>query len=194
MINTYSLDDIDININEVLRYMGCARDIADESVINLAKKSINEVKPKLKLNACYEKFEISSDGDALDLGFTVVNSKDLKKNLSDVKEIFVFVATIGIELDRLMWKYSLTSPAYATAIQAVGATAIESWCDILCEHLSKTAGKLCPRFSPGYGDLPLDIQKDILNALDCARKIGVSLTDSMLMLPTKSVSAIVGIK
>ncbi len=194
MINTYSVDDIEININEVLRYMGCGHDVADEKVLNLAKKCIDEVKPKLTLKACYDKFKISSDGDKLDLGFTTVISKDLKKNLGNAKEVFLFVATVGVELDRLMWKYSLTSPAYATAIQAVGAAAIEQWCDILCEHLSESAGELCPRFSPGYGDLPLSLQQEILNTLDCGRKIGVSLTDSMLMLPTKSVSAIVGIK
>lgn len=194
MINTYSADSIEININEVLRYMGCSRDVADEKVVNLAKNSIDEVKPKLKLKACYEKFKISADGDKLDLGFTTVVSKDLKKNLRNCKEIFLFVATIGVEFDRLMWKYSLTSPAYATAIQAVGTAAIEEWCDKLCEHLRESAGELCPRFSPGYGDLPLNLQTEILNTLDCGRKIGVSLTDSMLMLPTKSVSAIVGIK
>ena len=49
-----------------------------------------------------------------------------------------------------------------------------------------------PRFSPGYGDLSLEVQKEIFSLLDCPRKIGVSLGDSLLMTPSKSVTAIIG--
>lgn len=54
--------------------------------------------------------------------------------------------------------------------------------------------RLKPRFSAGYGDLPLEVQKDIFRVLDCPRKIGLTLNDSLLMSPTKSVTAIVGIE
>ena len=138
------------------------------------------------------KFPVFISGDEIDFGFTKVKSKDLAKNLKTCKEAFVFVATIGIETDRMLSKYSLISPSYANKIQAVGAAAIERFCDEFCRHFEET--ELCPRFSPGYGDLPIEVQKDILLALDSERKIGVHMTDSFLMLPTKSVSAIVGIK
>ena len=51
-----------------------------------------------------------------------------------------------------------------------------------------------PRFSPGYGDVPLEIQKDIVMLLDCAKRIGVSLNDSLLMSPSKSVTAFIGLQ
>ena len=50
-----------------------------------------------------------------------------------------------------------------------------------------------PGFSPGYGDLPLDLQREIFAALDCPKRIGVSLNESLLMSPSKSVSAIIGL-
>ena len=53
--------------------------------------------------------------------------------------------------------------------------------------------QLRPRFSPGYGDLPLELQKDVFRVLDCPRKIGLSLNESLLMSPSKSVTAIIGI-
>ena len=57
----------------------------------------------------------------------------------------------------------------------------------------KAAVFLPPRFSPGYGDLPLSLQRDIFRVLDCPRKIGLTLNESLLMSPSKSVTAIVGL-
>ena len=89
-------------------------------------------------------------------------------------------------------KYSKISPVKALIFQAIGAERIEKLCDVFCKDIAKER-KTKPRFSPGFGDLPLTIQKDIFAALDCGKNIGLSLTDSMLMSPTKSVTAIVGI-
>lgn len=196
MVRMYNADcsAIDIKLSEVLRYMGCPKNTMDQEILNLAKKGIDELKGKMAYKACYKKYPVFISDEKIDLGFIKVKSKDLAKNLKTCKEIIVFVATIGIETDRMLSKYSLISPSYANTIQAVGAAAIESFCDALCIEFEKKEGKLCPRFSPGYGDLPIEVQKDILMALDSERKIGVHMTDSFLMLPTKSVSAMVGIK
>ena len=90
------------------------------------------------------------------------------------------------------------SPAKALIFQAIGAERIEALCEAFARDIHDRCGKIGaatgPRFSPGYGDLPLDIQKNIFAALDCPRKIGLSLNESLLMSPTKSVTAIIGIK
>ena len=78
--------------------------------------------------------------------------------------------------------------------QSIGAERIETLCDAFCKDISSELGvTLKPRFSAGYGDLPLEAQKDIFRVLDCSKKIGLTLNDSLLMSPTKSVTAIVGI-
>ena len=77
--------------------------------------------------------------------------------------------------------------------QAIGTERIESRCDEFCNYIEKEYGYTAPRFSAGYGDFPLDIQKEIFDVLDPGRKIGVTLNQSMLMSPSKSVTAIVGI-
>ncbi|MBQ2880040.1 MAG: Vitamin B12 dependent methionine synthase activation subunit, partial [Anaerotignum sp.] len=119
------------------------------------------------------------------------------QRLRGCNSALVFGATIGIEIDRLISKYGRISPSKALFFQAIGAERIESLCDVFCHDISytlKTEGlHLLPRFSPGYGDFPLDFQKDIFRALDCYRKIGLSLNESMLMSPSKSVTAIAGI-
>ena len=75
-----------------------------------------------------------------------------------------------------------------------GAAAAEQWCDEVNARIAAKYGRTRPRFSCGYGDLPLSLQREIFPALDVTRYIGVTLTDGDLMIPSKSVTAIVGIK
>ena len=85
----------------------------------------------------------------------------------------------------------------AIMLGALGAERIEALCELFCEELKKEKALLGQgtrtRFSPGYSDLSLEIQKQIFELLDCPRRIGLYLRDSMLMSPTKSVTAIVGV-
>ena len=104
-------------------------------------------------------------------------------------------ATVGIALDRLIAKYSRISPAKALLLQALGAERIEALCDTFCDDIQK-AHKIAlkPRFSAGYGDLPLDTQNSIFGLLNLPKNIGLTLNDSMLMSPSKSVTAFIGIQ
>ena len=77
---------------------------------------------------------------------------------------------------------------------ALATERIEALCDVFCEDIEKEYGKTRPRFSAGYGDLPLELQREIFSVLDCPKSIGLTLTDSLLMSPSKSVTAIVGIE
>ncbi|NLB15389.1 MAG: Vitamin B12 dependent methionine synthase activation subunit, partial [Clostridiales bacterium] len=123
-----------------------------------------------------------------------VQSADLAKNLYGCESVLLFAATVGVGIDRLISKYSRISPARSVIIDALGAERIEALCDALCEDFAlENKAKLKPRFSPGYDDLPLEAQKDVFAVLDCPRKIGLSLNDSLLMSPTKSVTAFAGI-
>ncbi len=191
-------DKINIDQKEVLRYLGYGNNEADSNVISAINKCIAEIRPSLHCKACYDRFELSANADgSLNLGFVESHSKNLSKNLKGCEKIILFTATIGIETDRIIGKYSAVSPFNAVVAQATGTAAIEAWCDILCKRFEETelhnGNYLRPRFSPGYGDFPLAVQKRIFEVLDCSRKIGVTLTDSLLMMPSKSVSAIIGI-
>ncbi len=197
-IETCLWNNLDIDRNEVLRYTGCGNNSANTEVTAAIEKCIASLQPKLVCKACYDYFDITkSADDILDLGFMNTSSENLIKSLNECEKIILFTATVGIEPDRLINRYSSISPFNALVVQAVGAAAIEAWCDILCrrfeEKEKQKSNYLRPRFSPGYGDFPLSAQKRIFEVLDCSRKIGVTLTDNCLMIPSKSVSAIIGI-
>ena len=104
---------------------------------------------------------------------------------------------MGLGIDRLINKYGRITPSRAVCLQAIGAERIEALCDEFCKDIAQKYAESCrklrPRFSPGYGDLPLSLQRDILNLLSSEKRIGLTLNESLLMSPTKSVTAIVGI-
>lgn len=144
--------------------------------------------------ACWEEYAISSSGNELDLGFVSLMSNALAINLKDCDRIVLFAATVGHGLDRLLARYGRISPARAHMLQAIGAERIESLCDVLHEEIRRTYGQTRPRFSPGFGDVPLSLQRDIFRALQCSKHIGVALGENLLMSPSKSVTALVGIR
>ena len=178
---------------EILRYAGCKT--ADKEITAALEECISEVKNKLTYKACYIKLPASVTGEICDFGAFRVSSEKLALNLKGADEVIVFAATIGIEIDRLIAKYSHISPARSVLFQAIGAERIEALCDVFCKDMSESlGGTLSSRFSAGYGDLPLDTQREIFKLLNCSKHIGITLNESLIMSPTKSVTAFAGIK
>ena len=180
---------------EYLRYMGCPN--ADGAVLELAESVLTEAQPLLHYRVCWRELPMECTGGTVVIDRVSVQSRHLAKALTGCSRVLLFGATLGIELDRLIAKYSRTAPSRAVALQALGAERVEALCDAFVAEQTKgyqaSGVSLRPRFSPGYGDLSLELQRKLFEWLDCARKIGLSLNDSLLMSPTKSVTAVVGL-
>lgn len=136
--------------------------------------------------------------DKTEIGGIVFQSRKLQTHLRDSDRILLFAATLGAGADRLIRRFAAAGEtAKAAAAQALGAAAIEGYCDEICAEIAEKEEKsgyyLRPRFSPGYGDLPLEAQRDFFKLFDITKRIGVTLTDQCMMLPTKSVTAFVGL-
>ncbi|MBE6559552.1 MAG: Vitamin B12 dependent methionine synthase activation subunit [Ruminococcaceae bacterium] len=180
---------------EILRYAGAGDDVS--GIAELLERCLAEASGREAGRVCWCEFPIREIGEKLSLGFAETDSAALRKNLRGCGSIIVFAATVGMAFDRLIARYAAISPAKALLFQAIGAERIESLCDAFCRDIAAEKAAegrtLRPRFSPGYGDLPLQMQRDIFAVLDCPRKIGLSLNGSLLMSPSKSVTAIIGI-
>ena len=178
---------------EILRYAGCKR--ADEEILALARTCVDEIRSKLTYKVCYRELEVEISDDVCDFGAFAFKSKALAKNLSGCKTAIFFAATVGVEIDRAISKYGRISPSKALMLQSVGTERIEALCDAFCEDIAREYSLAArPRFSAGYGDLPLDCQMEIFSVLSPEKYIGVFLADSLLMSPSKSVTAIVGLR
>lgn len=132
------------------------------------------------------------------LGTHPLPGQALSRHLQNCPKVILFTATVGLTIDRIIQRHFVTEPAIAVWLNAIGSERVEALCRLFCTELKAdyAAEGLVPieRFSPGYGDLPLAFQKDIFTLLDCPRKIGVTLNQSLLMSPEKSVSALVGLR
>lgn len=191
-VQTANLSLPEVNRREVLRYAGAKEETPE--LMGLLEETLAEVLPLLSGKVCWGEFPVARQDDTLNLGFAVTSSASLNRHLRDCHRIVVFAATIGLGPDRLIARYGRLSPAKALLVQAIGAERIEALCDRFCRQLQQQGYFPAARFSPGYGDLPLALQKDLFRALDCPRKIGLTLNDSLLMSPSKSVTAIVGLR
>ena len=180
---------------EILRYAAVKESSAE--LDRLLEEALAEAGPLLTGAVCWMEFPVVQTPEGLDLGFTRTASASLARNLAGCDRIVVFGATLGLALDRRIARYGHTVPSKALMLQAIGTERIEALCDVFCDHIRQEAFDCGlyprPRFSPGYGDLPLDIQTDIFRMLDCSRKIGLTLNESLLMSPSKSVTSIVGL-
>lgn len=177
---------------EILRYAGCKE--VDDKTYALMQSCVAEVKDKLTYKVCYRELPVTIDGEICNFGTFQLQSKNLARNLKGCEKVILFGATIGVGIDRLIARYGRIAPSKALMFQAIGAERIEALCDLFCADISKEYGtELKPRFSPGYGDLSLAAQKDVFAILDCEKRIGLTLNDSLIMSPSKSVTAFVGL-
>lgn len=191
-----SYSPTEFNRAEIFRYAGVKE--ADGSMTELLEQCLDECKDCFSYNVCYTELPVDISGELTQFGGIKTASKSLGAALDGCERVIVFAATVGIGIDRLIKKYSITSSSRAVMLQAIGAERIESLCDCFCDELkaefAEKGFSLRPRFSAGYGDFSLEYQKDIFALLDNGRRIGVCLNSGLLMSPTKSVTAVIGIK
>lgn len=123
-------------------------------------------------------------------------SRDLSRHLRHCKECVVYAATLGAETDRLLRRWAAQSMAKAAVGQAVCAVWLDDLCAGICGEISAELAPgyyLTPPFSPGYGDWDLSVQRQMLGLLNAHKRIGLTLTQGGMLVPEKSVTAVVGI-
>ena len=183
-----------VNVKEVARYSGAKT--ADENLKALIGDCYKECEKERAVNyaVCFTVTPVSVNGDETDFSVFTLKSKNLATALRGANSALIFACTIGMGVDRLIKKYSEIDPLRALIFQALGAERVETFIDVFIADYEKTHGvKLSPRFSAGYGDLDLTAQKDIFWLLNPQKHLGLTLNDSLIMSPSKSVTAIAGV-
>lgn len=189
---------MDARTKEAVRYLGYGSHAVDDHIRSLIDSSFEELERVAGKRIVYRIFDVSIEVDGrLKIGQLYIDSKNLKKNLRECTQAIVLGATLGTGVDMLLRKYALTDMARVIVLQACGAAMLEEyldqWQQDMTEEMLKQNLYLRPRFSPGYGDFAIEHQEMIIRMLDASKKIGLTLTDSMMMTPTKSVTAIIGL-
>lgn len=182
---------------EAIRYLGYGKHAVDEKTLALVLGSFGDLENAAGRKSVYRIFDLQQiSEERFAIGTTEIKSKGLGRNLKGCGKIVLFGATLGTGVDQLIRRVSLMDMAKAVVLQACAAAMLEEYCDECQEKISqelKSQGLyLRPRFSPGYGDFDIRFQAPLMQLLDCAKKIGLTMTDSYMMTPTKSVTAVIG--
>lgn len=182
---------------ETLRYLGFHGHDADEQTLVLMEECFRELEQVAAPKYISREYPLKIEGIQIDMTCLVTESRNLEVNLRGCDSILLFAATLGSQVDVLLRKYETLQISKAVVIQAAAAAMLEEYCDeknsLLEEEYKKQKRYLRPRFSPGYGDFSLECQRAISSALELNKRIGITLTDSLLMVPTKSVTAVIGV-
>lgn len=182
---------------ETLRYLGYRGQEMDSQMQELLEDTAGELEQGSLPKSIYREYDCKVEGDQIFLGGLSITSEKLARNLRGCSRAVLLAATIGRGADLMIKRYSVTNLAKAAIVQAAGASYIESYVDEVEEKIRKEAKErnlyLRPRFSPGYGDFALEYQKDIFDLLECSKRIGLTLTEGNLMMPSKSVTAVIGL-
>lgn len=189
---------IKLNPKEVLRYAGGGQLAPDPVWAERVEEAIEKAGELIMPRFCYRFFSIERKASGIQvLGTTLLlTGKALKKHLEDAESLVLIAATAGYELERLILKTSKTDLTRSLLLDACGTAAVEEICDQAEEEIRASlpvGSVLTSRFSPGYGDLPLCVQPDFLNVLDAQRRIGLQVTESLILTPRKSVTAVMGV-
>ena len=184
------------NMGEVFRYMG-VRGEPGEATKNLANEAVEKIKSSAVCRVCYSRIPIERpEKNTIVIGKIKTDSVCLGKNLRGCSEVYIFFATIGSAVDRLI-AASRTAPSKALALDAAASALTEAVCNFLNRQLKEEALKegkfLRPRYSAGFGDFTLEHQRSFVDMLNTSKNIGVVLRNETMLFPTKSVSALIGI-
>ena len=189
-----------INKREAFRYMGFKNNKSpDKHFLALTdeceKMVLDSAKPKL----IYKIFDITSscdDKETLKDTKLVLVGKNITELLKESERCCVFAATLGVTVDALIRRLEISDITLGFIADNLASALIEQVCDNAQDTIKKSLDNALttPRFSCGYGDLPLSLQVDFLSALDAQNKIGLTVTDTMIMTPRKSVTAVFGIR
>lgn len=189
---------MDAMIKEAIRYLGYGKHSADEMTLHLIREAFGNLETAADPRIVSRIFELHvKDTAHLDIGNMNIESRSLAKNMKGCCQAVVLGATLGAGVDLLMRRQSLTDMAKAVVTQACAAAMLEEFLDheqdSMAAEFANEGKYLRPRFSPGYGDFSISHQGEILAMLDAPKKIGLSMTDSGMLAPVKSVTAVIGI-
>ncbi len=190
----YGPDDIVISEKEYLRYLGIRRkDGVPPELTGMIGECLSAVRSEMKIRGVVRTCPVDVRSSVIDLGFCRIESRSLAVNLAGCRGAAIFAVTVGAGVDRLISRLSATSPSCALAADAVASAAAEGAACRINADIARKFGATRPRFSPGFGDLPLSFQRDVISFLDAERRAGITLTDSLMLVPVKSTTAIVGV-
>ena len=176
-----------LNRNEAIRYLGGAGIQMNEQMKGLMNECEKMVLEKAAPKYRYIELDLPCG--------KIMGGNDIANHLEGCEKAILMCAPLGAEIDRLIRINQISDMAKAVVLDSFSSVAVEQACNKVDELIAEQyeGFNMTFRFSPGYGDYPLSLQQDFLRMLDAPRKIGLTTNDNFLLMPSKSVTAVMGL-
>ncbi len=183
-----------IDRTEALRYMGWHGE-PDKAIAALLHDCEQQLRAVVSPKMIYRVLPLTRENSGLSAGTLSLPGSDIARLLTDCDRILLMAATLSGHADQLIHRAGVSDMSRALAMDALASAGIEQ----ICNRAETIFHEKLPgiyftwRFSPGYGDLPLELQPLILQLLDAQKRLGLTVTDENILIPRKSVTAIIGL-
>lgn len=179
----------ELDFGQALRYLGVKKD-DDPTIKDLLLRAQSELRERSRPKAISLRAPKSSVSRYL-IG------EDIARHLNGCDECVLLACTLGAAVDSAQRAANASDMAYAVVLDALASVCAEHTADEAERLLRETAESeemyLTSRFSPGYGDYPIEVQNGLLDLLDSPRRIGLCATSTHLLTPRKSITALLGL-
>lgn len=183
--------EIKYDLSLVKRYIGMddSPNEIDQEIEGLYQKLLSMVDPKYH----YQVFDFSKE--PITIKSRVFISKDIEKLLQSSEKVIILAVTLGIKIEQQIRRYSINNQLYSILSDALLSSMVEDYQEqvIAKIKLDYPDDYFTDAFAPGYGDLDIGYQRDIFDLLQLEKRVGINLTDTMLMIPRKSITCLIGI-
>lgn len=179
---------------EALRYMGWQSE-PDAAFSALVDDCEQQLRKAVHPMMTYRLLPLERKENALSAGVLPLPGRDIARHLEGCDRILLMAATLSGQADQLIHRAGVSDMTRSLAMDALASAGIEQ----ICNRAETIFHEKLPdlyftwRFSPGYGDLPLELQPLILQLLDAQKRLGLTVTDENILIPRKSVTAIIGL-
>lgn len=184
------LNFVNIKKNEILKNLQYRGSEIPEDIDYLIFQSIVDLEKYAKPK--YKYIELDKDLEELK---EILLGEGIKDLLSTSRKVVLMGVTLGREIEMLTRKYSFSDLVRSVILDATASAGVESLANDINDEIEKIYEPmyLTDRFSPGYGDLPISVQKKFLSLINGEKDLGITTTESGIMIPRKSITAIIGI-
>lgn len=186
-----------LNLKDAFRYMGHKSGEIRENLLAIADECEKALLKAIQPRMVYRVFDIEKTEKGVEIKNTslILEGSDIADHLKDCQRAVLMCVTLSSETDKVIRSYEACDMEKAFVADALASAAVEQVCEIAEELIQKEVGDYhyTWRFSPGYGDFPLDVQRDFIKVTDAHKRIGLGVTDTFILIPRKSVTAVIGI-
>lgn len=184
-------------ITDALRYMRVPSSVHDEELIRTVTRAFERLETFAQPRCVWGRFPIARFDGGIEVAGAYIHSEDIERLTSRSGECILLAATLGLEVDRQITISQQQNMLDGLALDSCASVMIDAFIDQFIKseiYPELHEGEfVTARFSPGYGDLGMNVIEDIIAVLNATKRIGLSVTRSLMMTPIKSVTAVTGL-